>query len=275
MACPKCGGSKRRQLAPGFYECESVISEVRPGSMPVPELGHGPISEWTIGPTRADRICRHRYQEGEPAAAGAVKCWCGVYAIAECTACGAPLCGDHIRRLSGRGICQEDLTARKAADEVRRIEDEKEGGERQLANFLAELRSIASGLSDPIERILSVADSTRAFEGRIPEVNALIAELVGDPGPIFRFTPNMGFDAIRADDLGAWVYRFPDAAGKPHGFLFDKRGRVVHPKGVRWNNFRDSGSVSVLAGALDIPHIEYPRVRAEYYYLMKRAGLRV
>lgn len=276
MACPKCGGSKRRQIAPGFYECESVISEVRPGYMPVPEPGHGPVREWTIGPTRGERICRHRYQAGEPATASAVKCWCGMYAIAECTECGAPLCGDHIRRLSGRVICQEDLAARKAADEVRRIEDEKDGGKRELANFLAELRSIASGLSDPIERILSVADSTRAFYGRIPEVNALIGELVGDPGPIFRLTSDMRFEAIRADDLGAWVYRYPGAAGKTNvNFTFDKKGRVVHPKGVRWNNFMPAEQVSVLAGLLDIPHIEYQRVRAEYYYLLKRAGWRL
>ena len=38
------------------------------------------------------------------------KCWCGVYAIAECTDCAASLCGDHIRRPAGLVICQADLS---------------------------------------------------------------------------------------------------------------------------------------------------------------------
>lgn len=122
------------------------------GWVSAPVAGHGRVA-WIPG--SVGQICGYRYQEGEGAQAGTPKCWCGVVRIAECLECGAPLCGDHIRRLSGAVYCEADRSSKDSAQrDAERL--------RLTAGFLEELERCLSKVSDPVERALCVAASVTA-----------------------------------------------------------------------------------------------------------------
>lgn len=117
MACPTCGGLQRRAVAPGFWECESPVTELFQTAQPFDLVGAAPVGART-------RPCGTRYQEGQ--AAGAPSCRCGMFAVATCTECGQPLCGDCLRRVSGHVLCVVDAQRVHAQMDAPRLAEERQ-----------------------------------------------------------------------------------------------------------------------------------------------------
>lgn len=107
MACPACGGSLRRMIAPGLWECTSIS---------VLESGGPGLADPAAGPAviRTEILCKVRYQERP--AGGSALCACSTFAIGLCSKCRAPVCGDHSRLVSGERLCQAH--AAKASEAV-------------------------------------------------------------------------------------------------------------------------------------------------------------
>jgi hypothetical protein len=129
VACPVCGGTNRRPIGRGYWQCESPVMEA--GWVPdvgAPRLRPGPV----------ERSCGHRYQDGTgpthasssarvtsgsgSASMAAITqdvCSCGMSAIAWCVACGAGSCGDHLRYFDGRVVCSTHEQSMRAIEEER------------------------------------------------------------------------------------------------------------------------------------------------------------
>lgn len=106
--CPQCGGAEAKQLAPGYFECES---------------------------TRDDEVCGHRYQEG-PGSIGvnSPMCHCGTFAIGQCAECGIWVCGTHSSIRDEQRLCSEHYQAatdRWWAEEEERLRPIREESERR------------------------------------------------------------------------------------------------------------------------------------------------
>lgn len=90
MACPVCSGTQRAELAPGFFECQTVLAVTAPGP------GYGALPTGQFGPQHitTHQTCGQRYQEGAGASAGLVcVADCGRFAVGRCSNCGQPVCG--------------------------------------------------------------------------------------------------------------------------------------------------------------------------------------
>jgi hypothetical protein len=133
MSCPRCGGSSRRMLAPGYYECMSS-GEVR---------AYAPGPDGTVVPYPRTVVCGHRYQEGVGPALG--QCDCGVFAVATCQQCGKPLCGNHMHKWHGRIYCRTHREELAAADAKTKAIDE-------CTAFCKELQDYGQRVSDPLLR---------------------------------------------------------------------------------------------------------------------------
>lgn len=157
MGCPRCRGSSRRMLAPGYYECTSITE--RPGYMP------GPGGTWIPGPERV--VCGHRYQEGTGTSLG--QCDCGVFAVATCQQCGKPLCGEHMREWHGRIYCHADRQELAAADARTKAID-------KCTAFCRELQDYGQRVSDPLLRKAVVKASFSATQGRRWRPAGVVAE---------------------------------------------------------------------------------------------------
>lgn len=94
VACPRCGGTEYRLIAPGFVECIAMVGFPDPSS---------PRHELTA------RQCSARYHTTTPgspaAAAGSAACACGLFAIGACPRCDTPYCGDHSWLRDGQRLC--------------------------------------------------------------------------------------------------------------------------------------------------------------------------
>jgi hypothetical protein len=111
MACPHCGGTERRAISPGFWECTSLLY----GSVPTglhPSGRFGPAFQTVANP------CGRRYQEGAPGGTGMLCQTCTVFAIGICADCGIPQCGngDCGRHYRGAFLCARCRQARVAAE---------------------------------------------------------------------------------------------------------------------------------------------------------------
>jgi hypothetical protein len=212
MACPKCGGSSRRQVAPGAFECTSVVTTMR--LLPAPGPGHGPVD---LEPRAVDQVCGHRYQEGTPAmAANLPKCWCGVFAIAECTECGSALCGDHIQRAGGRVYCKDHVGAARS-------ERAAQAQSSATETLSGKLRAAMAGIGDPVERVLSLAASTasdrtlrRLSWGRDAQLLEVFRPFLGDNQPAARDAFGIDVRALKLEitdpaAFAAWAFRHPGA----------------------------------------------------------------
>jgi hypothetical protein len=141
--------------------------------------------------------------------AGAPKCECGVYAIAECTDCGSPLCGDCLRRAEGRVYCKAHVREGRAAQQEARYE--------QKANrFIAELGGYQAKISDPVERLLCVAASLEQdpqywirWRSRLLTV---IEDTLSRPHPFFRIDPETPrIEITSPETFASWVFGHPRA----------------------------------------------------------------
>ena len=111
VGCPRCGGSDRQAIAPGYWRCRSLVIET---------VGGPGLTKPGSGPPVIERseICGFEYQEGSPASAS--KCFCGMFAIGECHDCKKPLCGNHGGRARGLFLCGEHFET--PAGKQRRLE---------------------------------------------------------------------------------------------------------------------------------------------------------
>lgn len=131
MACPRCGGEDRRVIAPGYFECASLIPVTQgltPAGVPVP----------------GSAACGHRYQGGTPVNAAGV-CACQTNAIGTCAECARPVCGDHSELAEDKRICVTCLQAR-ATQEMDAVASSH-------AEVIAGLQAVAN----PVERLLRTA----------------------------------------------------------------------------------------------------------------------
>ena len=103
MSCPSCRGRERRQIAPGYWECQTLIGTLvaGPGSVGRPGPQALPVS----------RPCLNRYQEG-PASTHQSLCACGTFAIGVCGDCRRSVCGDCSQVQSGSRTCTSCVTER-------------------------------------------------------------------------------------------------------------------------------------------------------------------
>jgi hypothetical protein len=123
--CPRCGGTQRRILAPGFFECTTQtltgVAPHRDGSGGVPIY----------------RACGHQYQDAPPGL-GAL-CECGLGAVGACKSCGKPLCGRHGTSHDSGFLCYEhwEQAERQAAIEEERARLAREPElARQRTNYI-------------------------------------------------------------------------------------------------------------------------------------------
>ena len=72
MACPHCGGTDRRAISAGFWECTSMLyGEIPTGLHPSGKFG--PAFQTVAHP------CGRRYQEGAPGGTGMLCQTCTVF----------------------------------------------------------------------------------------------------------------------------------------------------------------------------------------------------
>lgn len=114
MNCPGCNGTNVRALAPGFYECESLIEEFHVQRQPAaPGHPYGAFG-FTDQTSVTTRVCGHRFQMAV-AMAGAPTCECGTFAIGACAECSKPVCGRRtcgdFDDISNKLLCREHLAA--------------------------------------------------------------------------------------------------------------------------------------------------------------------
>lgn len=122
MACPHCGGTERRAISPGFWECTSLLyGQIPTGLHPSGQFG--PAFQPVAQP------CGRRYQEGAPGGAGTLCQTCTIFAIGICADCRSPQCGNCGLHYQGAFLCAlcrqirvqaEQALAREAEAETRR-----------------------------------------------------------------------------------------------------------------------------------------------------------
>lgn len=160
VACPSCNGTTREPIAPGFWQCTTLVwrdaTSWGPAPGTPPQLGiMGPVPGAVQGP------CGTQYHEATGREKGGVAtqgtCACGIFAIGQCGQCGRPVCGVHGKLFAGRLTCVEDIqaanlrskqeaeaareAAEKASDDaaIERILDRVESGPDAISRWLLAL----------------------------------------------------------------------------------------------------------------------------------------
>jgi hypothetical protein len=114
MPCPNCGGSERVPLAPGYWECMTMITKER--------IGH-PAGYSNPIPLPHQEPCGAHYQE-EPPGKVSESCACGVFAIGRCQTCERPVCGRHSDLVGGKLLCSGCIQER--AEKARKCKEATE-----------------------------------------------------------------------------------------------------------------------------------------------------
>ena len=129
MGCPQCGGSSRRMLAPGFWECESPVQVTVPG----PGYGAPPTGQYGPALVTLTQACRYRYQEGRPP--GAPVCAspsCGRFAGGVATVVDAP-CAGICSPCNGPLLCRQDRARASAEADAKKEAEEAEAAAKKAA----------------------------------------------------------------------------------------------------------------------------------------------
>lgn len=105
MACPRCGGSERQPIAPGYFRCVSPVEMESVVWLPA-----GPAQQMVPVAQRSIEQCGHRYQDGS-AGQPTPLCACGLLSIGTCTRCGAWFCGDCMMGTRSARLCRTCGTA--------------------------------------------------------------------------------------------------------------------------------------------------------------------
>lgn len=159
MPCPICGGSSRRPLAQGLFECTSAVTTT------VPNRQHP-----SLGPELIARPCGNRYQESDGNLNGATLCFVcdSISAIGFCTVCRRPLDGFHGKIATDGLLCPDHYRERTEARATARVVAEQEEGSRAEAalNSLPNdeyLQQVAVGHIRESNREATGADIARAL----------------------------------------------------------------------------------------------------------------
>jgi hypothetical protein len=159
MTCPECGGGERRQIAPGYWECQSMV--LTPGMVPLPNglLTPGPV----------DGTCGHCYHEGLPRSDAAnAQCVCGTFAIGKCVRCGKGVCGHHSNFHSGSRLCIACIRAVRSEEDAmrnREIAEAIEVGRRAVGRFI----DVASKAGNPGAKPLWLEPRSKATDNNDEE----------------------------------------------------------------------------------------------------------
>jgi hypothetical protein len=154
MACPHCGGTDRRAISPGFWECTSLLY----GEMPT---GLHPSGQFGPAFQTVARPCSRRYQEGAPGGTGTLCQTCTVFAIGICADCGDPQCGNCGRHYQGAFLCTRCRQERAAAEQAAAQEAAAEAARKNAAAAAA-----AARLADAKQKWLRTAAHTLGAQVR-------------------------------------------------------------------------------------------------------------
>lgn len=195
MACPKCGGTRRKALGRNYFLCEEQVAVPTRGWAPAPL----PAFLGEMVPVDGVRhiACGHRYQE-EPAMGDQLPtCGCGMFAIGVCRACQTPVCGhsECSDRVGGELLCVTHVAERRREDRERELE---RAAERKREEAEAVTRAVQeqetwekavldelARMSNPVERLVRVVASVGQSDDRDLLLPRFIPELPWsrDPGP--------------------------------------------------------------------------------------------
>jgi hypothetical protein len=158
MACPNCGGTDRRAISPGFWECTSLVYREIPTGLH-PSGKFGPPFQTVAHP------CGRRYQDGAPGGTGTLCQTCTVFAIGICADCGNPQCGNCGRHYRGAFLCAQCRQARAAAEQAAAQEAAAEAARKKAADKAA-AEAAAARLADARKTWLRAVARSLAAEAR-------------------------------------------------------------------------------------------------------------
>jgi hypothetical protein len=191
MPCPRCHGDAREPIAPGFWRCTTVRTELVP-------LGPHPGRPGIVQQERRV-VCGTEYQQGGATAA----CACGTFAIGQCTACGRPVCGYHSALVAGRRLCADELAAMETQRQRERdaIQAAKDAARER---WTGQARAVLAPQDDIARIVMTMAAIDLAWDYQwLPQL--LIADLApADPEENWHFWDD---DAVRV-----WFLRSVTAA---------------------------------------------------------------
>lgn len=228
--CPVCHGSDRSPIAPGYWQCESIVTDYQAVMGPAP--GAPPaLGMMSPVPYAYQRVCRHRYHLATDLGDDEMQyCACETGAIGRCANDHKPVCGDHSTLRAGRRLCME-CAGRFDADQAAAAAEAKRNAVlEELRPWLDEVRAICAALRklpDPTDRFLILqslaqhaARRSRTDGGAVlaadelgPILNAAADELLGKRSSPF-------WDAI-SQHPGSW--RMKPRALIPH---WEQSGRL-------------------------------------------------
>jgi hypothetical protein len=92
VTCPKCRGTREREIGPGYFECITFVDDTQVFRVPAPP-GH-PYEGfgWQDVTSTSMKLCGHRYHVAVVGTGSMPVCACGLFAIGTCTECGTPVC---------------------------------------------------------------------------------------------------------------------------------------------------------------------------------------
>ena len=252
MPCPDCKGSSRTAIAPGYWQCTTLVwcDATQWGPMPgtPPHLGiMGPV------PAAVQQPCGRRYHEaggGNEVDVNA-SCACGIFAIGRCADCGDFVCGEpkHSALYEGRLTCRADIGRRQQEAAQARQRAADDAARRADQEKIAAITSGVAAGGDAIERWLlartadlsprrfSNADAQRVAVNR---VRALIREAAGARSVNVAGDDVMQW-SVKAPDLIQWLSkrRSPDAILRGGLFKTYRGWRIGY--GQTEGGYRDSG----------------------------------
>lgn len=228
MNCPQCGGSSRRPIAPGYWECTSTSTAVVPTGLH-PSGIHGPTERYVeVG-------CAHRYQDGrDEASSHAPVCECGTYAIGECAECDIPVCGDCSGLWGPRRLCSlcfEEQRSEQVAAESQRLAAQAEA---KAAVESAEAQKHAALVSARVARaggsaaIAEAAERLSRTRDRHPYFDEPRLGLWFFIGLVIGAVPGTLAVAALGPDWVGWVVMLATGVAFPiiAGTLYDRRLRL-------------------------------------------------
>jgi hypothetical protein len=160
--CPVCRGNERSPLAPGFWRCESIVTDYQVGVVPAP--GYPPAFQMKVPMAFPhQRVCGHEYHEASRLDEGEMQyCACGTGAIGRCAIDHRQVCGYHSKMRGGRRLCDECAARfdRAAADtQVAVANAELDSQVAELRPRLEQIRTACRALAavpDPADKLLAL-----------------------------------------------------------------------------------------------------------------------
>ena len=209
MSCPECKGLSRTAIAPGYWQCTTLVwrdaTQWGPITGTPPHLGlMGPV------PAAIQQPCGRRYHEaggGNEVDVNAA-CACGIFAIGRCADCGDLVCGEHGALYEGRFTCRADIDRRRqrTAQAKQRENDEAVRRTDQQV-FTGVTNGVAAG-ADAIERWLLARTANLSLR-RFSSIDAQRVAIDGVRKLILEAAGARSVN-VAADDVGQWAVEAAD-----------------------------------------------------------------